>query len=302
MKDESKGNMEMYPLPIDEAIQGFTLFSPAMTSIFLDKRYTAYTLEALSVMEVDDGMLEEMEVRIEDNRRRGDGKRGAVFDALVSFPSHLIDIEIQKLREGDEIPRSTFYMGKLATELERGVRHIPKRRLISLWICDFNPFSHMGKDLPYYVFESVYKRTEGIEGEDDAFDFGNGVRYIFINGAFDWGELEKRRELTAAEKALKTYVVDMRQVSADNIVNEIAREAFCGSKERGSMVYSKMQSYLYHEYKDFYDNVAKEYEEKGKEQERIAMVKSLFSQGIALDVISKASGLTEKEIFSVCKE
>ena len=301
-----KMRSDMYfPVDIEKVIQGLSLSSPECTPAFLSKDFTAYTLEALSVLKVTEEMKREMSITVEHDRRRADGRRNAEFDVLVQFKESMIDVEIQRRRKGDEIDRSTFYMARMATELKKGLERIPHRRLISVWICEFNPFEHLGMDLPYYAFESRYIKTEGIEGTEKAFPMGNGVRYVFINGAFDWEGLERRRALTAEERTLKTYVMDMRQVSVDNIVNEITRKTLADCKEEGSMSYDKIYEELYERHKDFYDNVAAKSKAEGLSegvaQEKTAMVKSLFSQGVSLDVISSASGLTKEDILSICK-
>ena len=307
-----------FPVDIATTIKELSLSSPECTPAFLNKDFTAYTLEALSVLKVTPGMKKEMKVTVEDNRRRADGRRNAEFDVLVEFKDSMIDVEIQKRRRGDEIFRSAFYMGRLVTDLKKGTKLIPYRRLISLWICDFNPFEEEGLDLPYYVFQSAYRKRGNIYGYDGVFYLDNGIEYIFINGAFDWSKVEKERPLSEEEKALRTYVMDMMQVSADNIINDVAREALVECKEEGRMSYEKVRENLYYNYKDFYDDVAKEYEEKGKAegisegiskgiaegkaQEKRATIKAMLSERIDIDIISKISGLSKGDILAIGKE
>ena len=158
-----------FDIDIKEKIRNLTLFSPELVDAYRNKEFTAYTLEALSVIELDDKMFKDMRIDVEEWRGKLDDRRGSRFDVLISFPSHRINIEIQKLRNNDEINRATFYMGKIATDIRKGLKRIPFARLISIWICDFNPFKNKGIDLPYYCFESCYKPIDGIIGIEETF-------------------------------------------------------------------------------------------------------------------------------------
>lgn len=115
-----------------------------------------------------------------------------------------INIEIQRVRHYDEIFRALFYMGKLTSDIEEGKKKLEYNTLISLWVCDFNPIRGVGIPvLPYYTFIPKYEPVKGIIGSDEAFSLGNGEKYIFVNGEYDWSIIEKERALTAKEKAIK---------------------------------------------------------------------------------------------------
>ena len=103
---------------IPEMIRGYSLFSNKMVYAFDDKDLMVHTLKALSVLDVTDKMKNEMEISTEF-RRKDSKTRGSKMDVLVKFQSKRIHIEIQRVSNKDEIPRSSFYMGKLLTD-----RHI----------------------------------------------------------------------------------------------------------------------------------------------------------------------------------
>ena len=63
-----------------------------------------------------------MRIDVEEWMKKPAGKRGARLDALISFKSHRINIEIQRLKRGDEIQRASFYMAKNISEVDEGER------------------------------------------------------------------------------------------------------------------------------------------------------------------------------------
>ena len=272
-------------IDIRKIIKGFTLFSPELTGVFREKEYTIYTLKALSILpEITEEMEREMRIDVEESRNTPDKKRGTKMDVLVHFPKKKINIEIQKLRNGDEFNRALFYASQLATEIRKGVKKIPSRTIISVWICDFNPAKHLGLDLPYYIFESQYRREEGIEGVDGIFPMGNGTRYVFVNGRYDWERLERRRPLTEKEKRLRTYVSDMKKTDPEDIECPITRDVLYSYKE-GDM-YNKVEINFRRQYKDIIDGI--------KAQER----EQSFSEGEARG-ISRGISLGRKEGFNL---
>ena len=281
-------------IDIRKEIAGFTLFSNELTGVFNDKEYTLYTLKALSILDtITAEMAEEMRIDVEELRKRPGGKRGARFDVLVSFPSHRIDIEIQRASRADDIPRSMFYLGKLSTDIDEGTDYIPEMMYISAWICDFDMFPE--RSLPCYAFGMAYERVEGIEGTDDAFSLDGGMRLVFVNARYDWEGLKERRPLTGKEERMRDYVMDMKQSRVDNIRNSITRRVLSAYKEEGGYMYDKLAEDLERRHKDVFDMV----EAKGETKGKMDVAKAMISAGLDIDMVSKLSGLSKQDILSI---
>ena len=281
-------------IDIKKEIASFTLFSNELTGVFSDKEYTLYTLKALSILEtITDEMAEEMRIDVEELRKRPGGKRGARFDVLVSFPSHRIDIEIQRASRIDDIPRSMFYLGKLSTDIDEGTDYIPEMTYISAWICDFDMFPE--RNLPCYAFALAYERVDGIEGTDDTFRLDGGMRLLFINARYDWEGLRERRALTEKEERMRDYAMDMQQSQVDNIRNSITRRILSAYKEEGGYMYDKIAEDLARRHKDVFDM----FEAKGVAEGRNDMIKAMLSAGLDVDMVSRLSGLSKQEILSM---
>ena len=139
---------------------------------------------------------------------------------MIEFPSRRIHIEIQNISREDDIPRSLFYLGGLLFDINKGVKVIPPYSLFSIWICNFNPLSGKGiPELPYYTFEQMYRKKEGIVGTEESFELEDGVTLIFINAQYDWDGLMKERDLTDGERALMEYLNDMNQSHLKKIIH-----------------------------------------------------------------------------------
>ena len=304
---------------IRDAIRGLTLFSKELTEAYKDRRYVLHTLRSLSVMDgITEEMQREMRIDVEEWMKKGEGKRGARFDAYITFPKERINIEIQRAERGDEIPRSSFYVGKSLTDIEEGLEHIPMTKHLSIWICGFDPFPREG--LPYYVFTSRYKTRDGIRGGEYSFEMGNGIEYVFVNGSYDWERAKVESPLTEAEVMLRDYINDMKQSSPRNMISEDARRVLTDFKEGGSL-YDKIEESFRERYATYYakaEEIGKKEgisigEKRGKEEgisigekrgrnaERIAIARNLFSTGVDIDIISISTGFTKDEVISLCK-
>ena len=199
-----------------------------------------------------------MRIDVEEWMKKPAGKRGARLDALISFKSHRINIEIQRLKRGDEIQRASFYMAKNISEVDEGERLIPMRRHISLWICAFDPFPE--RALPYYIFSTCHRMHDRIRGIDDRFEIGDGVEYVSINGSCFWDDGPHTEE----EEALRDFVADMGKSDPDAIVSESARRVLSEYKEGGRM-YDKIELAFKERFKDDYKRAEIEGERKGRE-------------------------------------
>lgn len=279
----------MIPATIKEMIDSFTLFSPEMNCVFNDKEFTVYTLKTLLILdEITDDMLEDMRIDVEESIKLPDKRRGSRLDVLISFPKHRINIEIQRIRNKDEIYRAAFYLGKMATSVDEGVDQLEHMDYISAWICDFDPFPD--KALPYYQFSPTYHKKDGIRGVDESFELGNGIKYIFINGRYKWDS----SALTDKEIALRDYILDMRQSLSDNIRNKALRDAFSFYKEGGAM-YNKWAIDFRDRYKEFFDNVEKEAFDEGFKSN----IKNLIRSGLSDSDISRYSCIPIEEVSAI---
>ena len=292
------------------SIENMTLFSNPMTVAYRDKDYAAYSVETLLGQKVTEEMKREMVVTAE-NPLSGLDKRDARLDAVIEFPSRKIHIEIQNISREDDIPRSPFYLGGLLFDINKGVKVIPPYSLFSIWICNFNPLSKKGiPELPYYTFEQMYRKKEGIVGTEESFELEDGVTLIFINAQYDWDRLMEERELTDGERALMEYLNDMNQSHLKKIIHKEAFNVLSLYKEGGPM-YDK----LHEEYKHLHEKEISEYIKEGKEAgvaegkvegraegidaEKIATAKRMLEMNLDLNIIAQATALDTKTIESL---
>lgn len=283
------------PATIKEMIDSFTLFSPEMNCVFNDREFTLYSLKTLLILdEITDDMINEMRIDVGESIKLPDKKRDSRFDVLISFPKHRINIEIQRIRNKDEIYRATFYLGRLATSIDEGVDIIEHMNYISAWICDFDPFPEKG--LPYYQFSSTYHKKEGIRGIDEPFELNNGIKYIFINGRYNWN----CNALTKKEQALRDYILDMREVLSDNIRNKALKEAFSFYKEGGKM-YDKWAIDFRDRYKEFFDNVEKETYNEAYKEALQATARNMMNSDFSDSDIARLTSLPIEDIANIRK-
>ena len=109
-------------------------------------------------------------------------------------------------------------MSRIATDIREGLKIIPNQRLVSIWICDFDSLKGIIEETDY-----CYDFKLSLCNSNKTFYLEN-LRYIYINGAFDWEKLEKIRHLTKEEKNIRDYSRDMRQSSPENIKDSRMKE------------------------------------------------------------------------------
>ena len=246
------------------SIENMTLFSNPMTVAFRNKEYAAYSIETLLGLKLSENMKDEMIIHTEDLITRL-GQRDARLDVLIKFPKKKIHVEIQNIRNKDEVERAMFYMGSILFDVGKGQKKIKPYNFVSIWICAFNPLGEDVPDLPYYTFEQMYTKKEDMHGIEGTFKLRDGVTLIFINAGFKWEKILNERELTNSEIALMEYLEDMKQSDVDKIMHKEASNVLSLYKEGGSM-YDK----LHEEYMYFHDKEMrldrKKAEQKGEQR------------------------------------
>lgn len=96
------------------------------------------------------------------------------------------------------------------------------------------------------------------------------------------GSKERERALTDREKAIKTYILDMKESRAENIRCGITREIFSRYKE-GGLIYDKLEEDMRRRYPDLFELA----DMNGKK----AVVRNLLKGGVSLSAILEHSGL-----------
>ena len=279
---------------IPEMIEGYSLFSNKMVCAFEDKDLMAYTLKALSVLDVTEEMKNEMEISTEF-WRKDKKSRGSKMDVIVKFPSKKIHIEIQRVRNKDEIHRAAFYMGKLLTNIPEGDKLVEPYDLTSVWICDFDPIDGDIPSLPYYHYDSTYKRHDGIYGCDGRYELGNGINYIFINCRFDW---EKLDNISEQDLMLKEFMHDMKQSDVNNILHEEVSKVLSRYKQGGDM-YDKYLLELREMHLESFDRFEEKTREEGREEGIYEVAKNLLAQNVDISIIESTTHLSREQILSL---
>lgn len=332
-KNKEKPKTSRPKTTIDE----LDLFDVPMVGVFKNKDYAAYTLRTLAGIDVKN--LDDMSVRVEDfleNTKKG--KRNMRMDARIDIKGQSrSNIEIQRLRKGDELQRVLNYTGGLLTDYPRGLKSIPKTGNIVIFICNFDPF----ENTPY---EGQTRMRYTLKSDDDEEKFNtltgkpypfDGLTIILYNGKQDW---DKNPPKSEEEERIRVYLEDMKKADPNDMVSEIAKKASKEYKE-DPVIMSKTEDWIRYNFADQFDEQAKMYEKRirkaeqekerikeeskrreielkneaeAKEKElkeenekqllnqRIQLIENLISSNkMTLAEISKITGLDEKEVEEI---
>ena len=244
-------------------IDDLDLFDVPMVGIFRDKRYTAYTLSTLAGIEVKN--LDDMDVTVEDyleNPRKG--RRNMRMDARVNINDgkERANIEIQRVKNGDELARALYYANGLATDFRRGLKKIPATRNTVIFICDFDPFDNH----PYAGLTRMKFTLMSHDDEDRIHTLSDrpypfaGLTIILYNGAKDWKRNPPRSE---EEERIRVYLEDMKKSKPEEMTSEIARNASKEYKEDPAIM-DKTKEWIRYNFADQFDQLNEEHEKEIK--------------------------------------
>ena len=147
------------------------------------------------------------------------------MDARINLRGNIrADIEIQKLRNKDELARALYYLGGFLVDYNKGIENIPCTRCIVVFICNFDPFKgtkYEGVTRMRYTLKSENDtdRFHTVGGEPYPFE---GVNILIYNGAKDWDREKPRSD---EEEALRVYLEDMQKADPRDMKSSIAAKA-----------------------------------------------------------------------------
>lgn len=225
------------------------------------------------------------------------GLKGSRLDVVAkTADGELINIEIQRRDEGNMTARSLFYWSKLFSgqlNISEDYKHL--KRTISINILDFVLFKE----------DERFWRKNFITDTETNTKLTNLLELHFI-------ELNKMKEVR--EESPLTFWIEFLQNPYSERVQELCK--FVPEIKEAKKVFEQVQSdpearelYRVRE-KAVRDQVnaintaleegkaqgLEEGEVKGNQEEKLAIARNLLEQGIGLETISKATGLTEKQI------
>ena len=227
----------------------------------------------------------------EHKKKRKDGKTIRLDIAATSDDGTRLNIEMQCHNEGNIADRAAYYQARLREEeLKEGQSYSTIPDIISIWICDEPVTKRKGC---CHEIVDMYKKSP----VDDSEIASEKVRQFII-------ELTK---IDMAEKCLlnKMFSVWMRFIKDPSTippefldypeVNEAMSELTIMSADK--ITRAEYNSRL-KQLNDFRSGQTEKYNE-GAHDKSLETAKNLFSMGLAIEQIAKATGLSLKEIEAI---
>ena len=229
--------------------------------IFKNKKYTAYTLLTLAGIKVKN--LDDLEIKVEDFMANPDkGKRNIRMDARINIKNSntRANVEIQRIRNGDELARALNYASFLVSDFPKGLETIPATENIVIFICAFDPFEnteYAGQTRMRFKLRSVddEEKFHTLSGKPYPFD---GLTIMIYNGAQDWEKNPPKSEL---EERIRVYLEDMRKTDPKEMTSDIAKTA-CLEYKGDSEVMDKTKAWIRYNFEEQFKEQEEYYEKK----------------------------------------
>ena len=242
-------------------IDDLDLFDTPMVGIFKNKKYTAYTLLTLAGIKVKN--LDDLEIKVEDFMANPDkGKRNIRMDARINIKNSntRANVEIQRIRNGDELARALNYASFLVSDFPKGLETIPATENIVIFICAFDPFEnteYAGQTRMRFKLRSVddEEKFHTLSGKPYPFD---GLTIMIYNGAQDWEKNPPKSEL---EERIRVYLEDMRKTDPKEMTSDIAKTA-CLEYKGDSEVMDKTKAWIRYNFEEQFKEQEEYYEKK----------------------------------------
>lgn len=242
-------------------IDDLDLFDTPMVGIFKNKKYTAYTLLTLAGIKVKN--LNDLEIKVEDFMANPDkGKRNIRMDARINIKNSntRANVEIQRIRNGDELARALNYASFLVSDFPKGLETIPATENIVIFICAFDPFEnteYAGQTRMRFKLRSVddEEKFHTLSGKPYPFD---GLTIMIYNGAQDWEKNPPKSEL---EERIRVYLEDMRKTDPKEMTSDIAKTA-CLEYKGDSEVMDKTKAWIRYNFEEQFKEQEEYYEKK----------------------------------------
>ena len=242
-------------------IDDLDLFDTPMVGICKNKKYTAYTLLTLAGIKVKN--LNDLEIKVEDFMANPDkGKRNIRMDARINIKNSntRANVEIQRIRNGDELARALNYASFLVSDFPKGLETIPATENIVIFICAFDPFEnteYAGQTRMRFKLRSVddEEKFHTLSGKPYPFD---GLTIMIYNGAQDWEKNPPKSEL---EERIRVYLEDMRKTDPKEMTSDIAKTA-CLEYKGDSEVMDKTKAWIRYNFEEQFKEQEEYYEKK----------------------------------------
>ena len=220
-----------------------------------------------------------------------------------------INVEVQLNNTDDFRKRSLYYWSKMYAEtIKKGENYISLKKSIVINLLDFNLIDETKR---YHTEYKIIEKEEGFELTDDLeihyielkkFEKkiekeenlkeleGIELWLIFIKKTGEEGTEELIEKLAERSEEIKMAKEMLEKVSAD----ELLRQKYYA---REKAIHDEMSRIGYAETKGMEKGI-----EKGRQEEKLDIVKNLLSLGIEVEKISEASKLSIEEIYRIKKE
>ena len=248
--------------------------------------------------------IEKLEVKNPEMMKNSREEKLGVLDIKVETNDNMIiDLEMQIEDEENIEEREATYMGKLLSEqLEVGDEYKKLKKSVVIFITNFNKYeTNTYHNIAKMRFEKInqdeyvdmgYKEEEQIGNKYIEFHVIELPKFIKKNPG-----VEKRLEqwlwlIVGRKGKVEMAVKENKKVKkADKVLERISKDP----RER-----ERYEAILKAEFNQKISN--QKFEEKGKKQKQIEIAKNLIKENVSIEIISKATGLTEEEINKLKQE
>ena len=249
--------------------------------------------------------IEKLEVKNPEMMKNSREEKLGVLDIKVETKENIIDLEMQLEDEENIEEREAAYMGKLLSEqLEVGDEYKKLKKSVVIFITNFNKYeTNTYHNIAKMRFEKInedeyvdmgYKEEEQIGNKYIEFHVIELPKFIKKNPG-----VEKRLEqwlIVGRKEKVEMAVKENKNVKkADKVLERISKDP----KER-----ERYEAILKAEFNQRISNQKFEErgEARGKKQKQTEIAKNLIKENVSIEIISKATGLTEEEINKLKQE
>ena len=238
--------------------------------------------------------IEKMIMHSEETVELEHDAKGIRLDVFVKDENRMFDVEVQLENTGDLAERTRYYQALMDLDtLKSGEPYKKLRDSHVIFICMKDIFKNMKKNLPVYTFENVCLEDNCIKLNDRA------VKHFFIAPACaKMGKDEEVRnffEFLVSNYAENKYTSELKEYVKAAKQNMQWRIQY--------MTWERMENYKYNEGHEAGLAEGKKVGIlEGSRQKAIEAARSLFINGVSVELIAKSLGMTKEEVLEITKD
>lgn len=209
--------------------------------------------------------------------------RSVRFDIYVDDGTTIYDCEMQTTRNRNLPKRSRYYQGQMDLNLiSKGEDYAKLKNSLVIFICTFDPFD---KDAYVYTFENICKEYPEVK-------LGDETSKIFFNTKGKEGNVSE--EFKELMKYLDTS--EKPENGGSLLVQELDAALMAA---RSNQEWRKDFMTLQLLKNEWLQEGRQEGLQKGRQEERTSMVLSFYKQGVSIEVIANAAGISIDEVEKI---